>query len=68
MSIYYLYKRRIKLWNYFIYGIFLGLATFDFLLERFGLYHDLPLIRFFIGVTLGMAVFHLVIISMNSID
>ena len=45
------------------YVLFILPAFFDFLFEKIGLYHDIISLRFFTGALLGLAFFHLLIVS-----
>lgn len=65
LSIYYLFKKKVKFWNLLIYYISIVIVLLDFLMEKCGLYQDLYLIRFITGGMLGLVVFHLLIISLS---
>lgn len=58
------YRRRaVSLWSVKLYIFLLLPAVLDFFLEKIFLYNNLPFLRFITGFTLGIALFHLLIVS-----
>lgn len=65
LSVYYLFRKKVKIWNLLIYYISIVIVVLDFLLEKYGLYQDIYLIRFITGGMLGLVIFQLLIISLS---
>jgi uncharacterized membrane protein len=59
----YLFKKTIKMFPLLFYALLIIPAFFDFLFEKIGMYHDIIILRFFTGALLGLAFFHLLIVS-----
>jgi hypothetical protein len=55
----------VKFWNLLIYHLSIVIVLLDFLLEKYGLYQDIYLMRFITGGMLGLVIFHLLIISLS---
>ena len=56
----------IRIWPSGIYYFLLIPAAADFFLEKILLYHQIPLLRFITGFMLGIALFHLLVVSIVS--
>lgn len=63
LTLIYILKRTIKMFSLLSYLLFILPAFFDFLFEKIGIYHNIISLRFFTGALLGLAFFHLLIVS-----
>jgi uncharacterized membrane protein len=63
LTLIYILKKTIKMFPLLSYVLFILPAFFDFLFEKIGIYHDIISLRFFTGALLGLAFFHLLIVS-----
>ena len=68
-----LIRNKINRWKMSAYFLLMMPAIVDFLLEKLYLYSDMDGLRFFTGLVFGIALFHLLILSIavrdqNSID
>ena len=61
----FIFKRTIKLFSLTVYVLFILPAFCDFILEKTGLYHDIISLRIITGALLGLAFFHLLLVSVG---
>lgn len=64
ISLFYLFKAKIGLWPLSVYILLAAPAVFDFLIEKIFVYDNTGSIRFISGLLLGVALFHLLILSL----
>jgi uncharacterized membrane protein len=58
-----LFRNKINRWKMSTYFLLMMPAIVDFLLEKFNLYTNFEGLRFFTGLVFGIALFHLLILS-----
>jgi uncharacterized membrane protein len=61
-----LFKGKIRLWPLTTYILMAAPAFLDFVLEKFNLYTNIDLLRLVTGLLLGIAVFHLLLVSFST--
>ncbi len=61
--LFFLFRKKICLWKISTYVLLMIPAVVDFLLEKFDLYTNIIGLRFFTGFMFGIALFHLLILS-----
>ena len=64
----YLFKKNIYLWKTSIYILFVAPALIDFVSEKFNLYTNMTGLRLFTGLLLGIAIFHLLLVSLSTVS
>ena len=64
ISLFYLFKVKIGLWPLSVYVLLAAPAVFDFFIEKIIVYDFTGSIRFISGLLLGVALFHLLILSL----
>lgn len=62
----YLFKNNIQMWKLSNYGLLITPAVLDFLLEKFYLYSNITGLRLLTGLLLGLAIFHLLLVSLTT--
>jgi len=62
----YLFKDNIQMWKLSSYGLLIIPAVLDFLLEKFDLYSNITGLRLLTGLLLGLAIFHLLLVSLTT--
>lgn len=62
-----LFRDKVKMWKLLTYGIFTAPAILDFVLEKFDLYSNITGLRFITGIMLGLAIFHLLLVSLTTV-
>ena len=60
-----LFKGKIRLWPLTTYILMTAPAFLDFVLEKFDLYTNIDLLRLVTGLLLGIAIFHLLLVSLS---
>jgi len=68
ITLIYLFKEKIRMWYFSIYLSLVIPAVLDFLLEKFGFYANVVDLRIFSGFMLGLAIFHLLLVSVSGIN
>jgi len=62
----YLFKDKIHVWKLSNYCLLVAPAVLDFFWEKFNLYTNIAGIRFLTGLLLGIALFHLLLVSLTT--
>jgi uncharacterized membrane protein len=62
----YLFKEKIHMWTMSRYILFILPALLDFLLEKMNFYTNIAGLRLFTGFLLGIAIFHLLLVSLST--
>jgi len=62
----YLFKDKIRMWRSSGYILLVAPAVLDFVFEKFDLYTNIIGLRFLTGLLLGIAIFHLLLVSLSS--
>lgn len=60
----YLFRNKIQMWKLYNYCLLVAPAVLDFFLEKFNLYSNIVGMRFLTGLLLGIAIFHLLLVSL----
>ena len=62
----YLFRDKIQMWKISIYSLLITPAVLDFILEKLNLYSNLTGLRLLTGLLLGLAIFHLLLVSLTT--
>lgn len=62
-----LFRNKIQMWYFSIYILLVAPAVIDFVLEKSGFYTNVIDLRIFTGLSLGFAIFHLLLASVSDI-
>jgi uncharacterized membrane protein len=62
----YLLRDEIQMWKISTYALFVTPTILDFIFEKFSLYSNIVGLRILTGLMLGIAIFHLLLISLTA--